>query len=60
MLLNKIRENLDFRQFYEYDLNLFFKNKPFQLKKLFNNKVFPKIEYERFVIKLADRKLKLK
>jgi len=60
MLLNKVRENLYFRQFYEYDLNLIFKNKPFQLKKLFNHKVFPEIEYERFVIKLADTKLELK
>lgn len=60
MLLNKVSENLVFKQFYGHDLNFFFKSKFFQLKPLLNNKTFPKIEVGDFVIKLADTNSELK
>ena len=60
MLLNKVAENLGFRQFYGHDLNFFFKSKSFPLKPLLKNKIFPKIELGNFVIKLADTNSELK
>ena len=60
MLLNMVRENLDFIKFYRHDFNFFFKSNSFTLKSLLKNKIFPKIEIEDFVIKLADTKSELK
>ena len=60
MLLNKVAENLGFRQFCGHDLNFFFKSKSFPLKPLLKNKIFPKIELGNFVIKLADTNSELK
>ena len=60
MLLNKVRQNLDFKQFNAHDLNFFIKNKSFPLKPSLKNKIFQEIECEDFVIKLADTKLELK
>ena len=60
MLLNKVGENLGFRQFCGHDLNFFFKSKSFPLKPLLKNKTFPKIEFRDFVIKLADTNSELK
>ena len=54
MLLNKIRENLDFKNFNSLDLNLFFKSKSFPFK------TFPEITLGDFVIKLANEKSELK
>ena len=60
MLLNKIRENLDFKHFNSYDLNLYFKSKSFPFKTLLKNKTFPEITLGDFVIKLANKKSELK
>ncbi len=60
MLLHKIRENLDFKYFNFHDLNLNFKSKSFLLKKLLQNKIFPEINLDDFVIKLANKKSELK
>ena len=60
MLLNKVRENLDFKKSNGQNLNFLFKNKIFQIKPLSKNKIFPKIEFGDFIIKLADTKLELK
>ncbi len=59
MLLNKVRENLNFKLSNDQNINFFFKNKFFQIKPLFINKIFPKIELGDFVIKLADTKSEL-
>ena len=59
MLLNRLRENLDFSQIYGRHLNFFLKSKPFPLIPKIKNKVFPKIELRDFVIKLADKKSEL-
>ena len=60
MLLNKVRENLDFKHFNSHDLNLFFKSKSFSSKSLIKNKKFTEITLRDFVIKLANEKLELK
>ena len=59
MLLDKIRENLDFKYFNSQDLNLFFRSKSFPLKKPLQNKIFPEIKLGDFVIKLVNKKLEL-
>ena len=48
MLVNKIREKLDFKQLIV------------QNKSLSKNKIFPKIDFGNFIIKLADTKIELK
>ena len=60
MLLNMIRENLDFKHFNSNDLNLFFKSKSFPFKTSLKNKTFPEITLGDFVIKLANNKYELK
>lgn len=60
MLLNKLREKLDFRQIYGYDLNFFLKSKSFPSELIIKNKIFPGIELGDFIIKLADKKSELK
>ena len=56
MLLNKVRENLDFKQSKGENFNVLLKNKTFQIKPLLKNKIFPKIEFGEFIIKLVDTK----
>ena len=60
MLLDKIRDNLDFKHFISQDINSFFKSKSFPLKKLSENKIFQEITLGNFVIKLANKKSELK
>ena len=60
MLLDKLRESLDFKYFNSHDLSLFFKSKPFTSKALFKNKTFSEIKKGDFVIKLANKKSELK
>ena len=60
MLLNRLRENLDFSQIYGRHLNFLLKNKSFLLEPTIKNKIFPKIELEDFVVKLVDTKAELK
>ena len=60
MLLDKIRENLDFKPFYSHDLNFIFKSKSFPLNTFLKNKMFPEIKLGDFVIKLANKKSELK
>ena len=60
MLLNKVRENLDFKHFSSHYLNLFFKSKSFSSKSLIKNKKFTEITLRDFVIKLANEKSELK
>ena len=59
MLLNRLRENLDFSHIYGHHLNFFFKSKSFQLEPTIKKKLFPKIELGDYVIKLADKKSEL-
>ena len=59
MLLNRLRENLDFSHIYGHHLNFFFKSKSFQLEPTIKKKLFPKIELGDFVIKLANKKSEL-
>ncbi len=59
MLLDKIRENLDFKYFNSRDLNLIFKSKSVPIKILLQNKIFPEIKLGDFVIKLANKKSEL-
>ena len=60
MLFNKVRENLDFMKLCRYDFNFFFKSNFYPFKLISKNKIFPKIEVEDFVVKLADTKSELK
>ena len=60
MLLNKVRENLDFKQSKGENFNFLLQNKIFQIKPLLKNKIFPKIEFGDFIIKLVDTKSELK
>ena len=57
MFLNKVQKNIDFIQFYGYKLKFCFKCNSYPLLK---NKIFPKIEFEDFIIKLVDTKSELK
>jgi putative hemolysin len=60
VLLNKVRENFDFKQSEGENFNFLLKNKIFQIKPLIKNKIFPKIEFGDFIIKLVDTKSELK
>ena len=60
VLINKVRENLYFKQSKGENLNFLLKNKIFQIKPLLKNKIFPKIEFGDFIIKLVDTKSELK
>ena len=60
VLLNKVRENLDFKQSKGENFNFLLQNKIFQIKPLLKNKIFPKIEFGDFIIKLVDTKSELK
>ncbi len=60
MLQNKVQENPDLIQFYKQTFNFFCKRNSYPYKPLLKNKIFPKIELENFVIKLADTKSELK
>ena len=60
MIIEKVRENLDFKYFNSYNINLIFKSKSFPLKKLSLNKMFPEIKLGDLVVKLANKKSELK
>ncbi len=60
MLIDKVRENLDFKYFHSHNLNLFFKSKSFPLRTVLQNKILPEIKFGDFVIKLANKKSELK
>ena len=53
MLLEKVRENLNFKLSNDQNINFLFKNKIFQIKPLIKNKIFPKIEFGDFIIKFC-------
>ena len=60
MLFNRVRENLDLKQSKGENFNFLFQNKIFKIKTLLKNKIFPKIEFGDFIIKLVDNKSELK
>ena len=60
VLFNKVRKNADFKQSKGENFNFLLKNKIFQIKPLIKNKIFPKIEFGDFIIKLVDTKSELK
>ena len=60
VLVNKVRENLDFKQSKGENFNFLLKNRIFQIKPLLKNKTFPEITLGDFVIKLANKKSELK
>ena len=60
MLLNKVRENLDFKQSKSENFYFLLQNKIFKKKPLLKNKTFPEITLGDFVIKLANKKSELK
>ena len=60
VLLNKTRKNADLKQSKGENFNFLLKNKIFQIKPLLKNKIFPKIEFGNFIIKLVDTKSELK
>ena len=60
MLLNKVRENLDFKQSKGENFYFLLQNKIFKKKPLLKNKTFPEITLGDFVIKLANKKSELK
>ena len=60
VLLNKVRENLNTKKSKGENFDFLLQNKIFQIKPLLKNKIFPKIEFGDFIIKLVDNKSELK